>query len=381
MIVKKFGIGMLILAMLLIGVVFVASASANDSLESASESEVFGIPNSEDRIIPDFGPQTFYELRKGPEVLVTRGQIPQFDTKEERLNWYDKLDKSKDIVKDDMDPYLYPKGPVIGYGWDINGYFEVTLYKGMDVTDSQINEIYNLIEKGASEASVQEIPVVFFKRDFLKEEVSGYTNKYRPVIGAIQIAARKNGATYTATLGFPAQKSDGTKGYVTAKHFANSTYLAIHQPTYLSDNSNLIGDVDILGGHYADASFIEYSNVEPKIHVDNSVTKDVTGFMSTSPVDGWVGWPVNMSGKTSGVTSGTITGINVIVNQNGWTYYNQVKANYGSAGGDSGAPVYRMSSGKLYIIGIHHGVLEDGSSCFSPLSGVVSDLGVYPLKV
>lgn len=381
MIKKKYGAGILILLLLLIGVVFVASASADDSLETSSESEVFGAYNSEERVIPDFGPQTFDDLRKDPDVLATKGQIPQFDTKEERLGWYDKLDMSKDIVKDDMDPYLYPKGPVIGYGWDINGYFEITFYKDMNVTESQINEIYGIINKRASDVSVQEIPVIFRKADFLIEQVSGYTDRYRPVIGAIQIAARKNGATYTATLGFPAKKSDGTKGYVTAKHFANSTYLAIHQPTYLSDNSNLIGDVDILGGHYADASFIEYSNVEPKIHVDNSVTKDVVGFMSTSPVDSWVGWPVSKSGKTTGVTSGTITGINVIVNQNGWTYYNQVKANYGSAGGDSGAPVYRMSSGKLYIIGIHHGVLEDGSSCFSPLSGVVSDLGVYPLKV
>lgn len=54
---KKFRIGTLILAMLLIGVVFVASASANDPLESASESEVFGMSSSEDRIIPDFDPQ------------------------------------------------------------------------------------------------------------------------------------------------------------------------------------------------------------------------------------------------------------------------------------------------------------------------------------
>jgi hypothetical protein len=70
---NKFKIEALILAILLIGVVFVASASANDSLESASESEVFGISDSEERVIPDFGPQTFDNLRKDPEVLVTKG--------------------------------------------------------------------------------------------------------------------------------------------------------------------------------------------------------------------------------------------------------------------------------------------------------------------
>lgn len=380
MIKNKIGIGMLILAILLIGVVFVASASADDSFETASESDVFGLPESEERLIPDFGSQTFNNLRTDPAILATKGQIPQFDTKEERLNWYEKLDKSKDLVKNDMEPYLYPNGSLIGYGWDINGYFEVTFYKGTKVTDSQINEIYTLIEKGASEASIQEIPVVFKKEDFLKEEVSGYTDRKRPLIGAIQIAVRKNGATKYATLGFPAKKSDGTEGYVTAKHFASSIDMAIHQPTYLSNNNNLIGDVDILGGHYADASFIEYSNVDPEIHVDNSVTEDVTGFLSTAPVNGWVGWTVNKSGRTTGVTSGTITGIGVTVNQDGWKYYNQVKAAYSSAEGDSGSPVYRISSGDLYIIGIHHGSLN-GTAYFSPLSGVVSDLGVYPLKV
>jgi len=66
-------------------------------------------------------------------------------------------------------------------------------------------------------------------------------------------------------------------------------------------------------------------------------------------------------------------------------YYNQVKASYSSAGGDSEAPVYRMSNDNLYIIGIHHGSLNS-NAYFSPFSGivsdlVVSDLGVYPLKV
>ena len=70
---NKYGAGMLILLLLLIGVVFVASASADDSLETSSESEIFGAYNSEERVIPDFGPQTFDDLRKDPDVLATKG--------------------------------------------------------------------------------------------------------------------------------------------------------------------------------------------------------------------------------------------------------------------------------------------------------------------
>lgn len=252
----------------------------------------------------------------------------------------------------------------------------------MNVKDYQINEIYNLTKKGASKASVQEIPVVFIKGDFPRKDVSGYTDRKRPVIGAIQIAVFKNGGIYEATLGFPAKKKDGTKGYVTAQHFASGIDMAIHQPTYLSNNNNLIGDVDILGDHYADASFIEYSNVEPKIHVGSGVTKDISGFLSTTPTAGWVGWPISKSGITTGETDGIITGVGLTVDQNGWDYYNQVNATYYSEPGDSGSPVYRISNNQLTIIGIHSGKLTNsGNSCFSPLSGVVSDLGVYPLKV
>lgn len=377
---NKSGLGILILAILLIGVVFVTSASASDPQGSASESEVFTVSELGDRVVPDFGPQTFEDLKKDSKVLATKGKIPKFDTKEERLKWYDKLDKSKDIVKKDMDPYLYPNGSVIGYGWNSNGYFEVTFYKGINVTDSQISEIYSLINKKTSEVSIQEIPIVFKKDDFMKEEVSGYTNRYRPVIGAIQIAAKKNGATYTATSGFAAKKSDGTKGYVTANHFANSTYLAIHQPVIIpNSNNNLIGDVDILGGHYADASFIEYSNVSPKIHTGNGATIDVSSYVSTAPTTSWVGWRVYISGKTSGVISGTIKGIGVTVTQRGWKYYNQVNATYNSASGDSGAPVYRLSNNKASIIGIHSGSFADDVASFSPLSGIVNDLGVTPI--
>jgi len=377
---KKFGIEVLLLAILLIGVVFVASASTNNSQGTLQKSEISGIDESElqENHIPDFGPHVFDNLRKDSDILSTKGQIPQYVTQAERQSWLYKLDKSKDILKEDMRPYLYPNGPIIGYGWDTNGYFEVTLYKGITATDSQINEIYNLVSKGASKESIQEIPVVFKKDDFIHEAAAvNYSDRYRPLIGAIQIATQKGSSVYIATLGFAAKKSDGTKGYVTAKHFANSTGLIIYQPT--KSLSNEIGDVDILGGHYADASFIEYSNVQPKIHIGDGETINVTGYFSDVPTDSWKNWTVYMSGRTSGLTRGKIVGVGVTINQKGWIYFNQVKATFPSASGDSGAPVFCRSGGKAYIIGIFHGYDSSRLSYFSPLSGVISDLGVRPL--
>ena len=76
---------------------------------------------------------------------------------------------------------------------------------------------------------------------------------------------------------------------------------------------------------------------------------------------------------------GTITDIGTTVTQDGWLIIIR-KATYPNANGDSGAAIYRISNSNLYIIGIHHGY-SGSSSYFSPLPGVVSDLGVYPLKV
>jgi hypothetical protein len=186
-------IGSLVLMILFIGLVFVASASDDDLTVVSSECEVSGIDESEDIKPLDFGPQTLEDLKKDSNVVAIKGQIPTYDIQAERQNWLHKLDQSRLIVRNDMESYVYPKGPVICYGWNVNGYFNVVLYEGINVTDSQLNEIYDMINKDANKASIQEIPVVFNKRDFFKNATaaSGYANTYHnPVIGAISLLVK-----------------------------------------------------------------------------------------------------------------------------------------------------------------------------------------------
>ncbi|WP_048142130.1 hypothetical protein [Methanosarcina horonobensis] len=94
---NKIGTGIFVLAMLLIEVVFVASASADDLTVVSSEGEVSGInePGLNDMQIPDFGPQTLDSLKEDSKVLTTKGQIPQYTTQAERRNWLGKLDKAR----------------------------------------------------------------------------------------------------------------------------------------------------------------------------------------------------------------------------------------------------------------------------------------------
>lgn len=169
---RKIGTGLFLLTMLLIGAVFVASASDNNSTAVSSDGEVSGIDESEDIKPLDFGPQTLENLKQDPNIVAIKGQIPQYDTQAERESWLDKLDKSRVLLRSDIKPYVYPKGPVLAYGLNFNGYIEVTFYKGANITDSQIDEIYNVISKKASEASVQDVPVVFDKSDFFQDDVA-----------------------------------------------------------------------------------------------------------------------------------------------------------------------------------------------------------------
>lgn len=377
MILKRTGLRILVLAMLLIGVVFAASASSNDSTTVTSEDEVSGIAESEsqDIQIPDFSPQTFENLKNDPNILATKGQIPDYTNQVEKQSWIDKLDKSRVLLDNDtnMEPYMYPKGPIIGYAWNNQGYFEVMLYKNMKITDSQINEIYDVINKTANKASIKEIPIVFSKDDLFQDHVSGYNSYHRPIIGAIKVTGQTGG---WGTIGFAAQTSSGTKGYVTVQHLGTSVGYKMYQPINTLGAYGA-GSVSKISGHYADACFVPYSNVAAKIHIGGGSTKNVYGYDSTVPGISWNNRKVYKSGTTTGVTDGTIKGAGTL--DNGPTYYNMVYSNYGSSSGDSGGPVYRIINGNYYLLGIHKGYFH-GYSWFSPVSGIKSDLGVTPIK-
>lgn len=60
-----------------------------------------------------------------------------------------------------MPPYLYPEGPVIGYGYNYRGYFEVIFEENIVVEESLMDEIYGMIDGEAKGMDIQEVPVVF----------------------------------------------------------------------------------------------------------------------------------------------------------------------------------------------------------------------------
>lgn len=321
-------------------------------------------------------------MEKDPRVLDTYGAIPRFETDGERRDWLDELDEVKNRVQSEMRQYFYPEGPVISSGYNYRGYFRVTFEENLVVEESLMDKIYGMINKEAKGMGIQEVPVVF-KLESVPELQRTRDDEFRPLIGGVQI---QQDETYmSSTLGFAAEDDDGNEGYVVAGHLgegATSIGLGIWQP--IAEGSYDIGEVEQTGGEYADALWVPYDDVEAMLYIcgddDYEIIRPVTGYIDEPDEDD----TVFKSGIATSLTMGTVEGKDDVVGHPDFgTLEDQYYADYTSAGGDSGSPVYIYTNHypndpEREIVGIHWGSTSD-YAYFSPVSGVETDLGVVPL--
>lgn len=325
-----------------------------------------------------FASENFEELKNSPDILATYGKMPSFENSRQKEEWLDILYnigiKVRDEPQYDISDYMYPNGSIVEYGLDSNGYLVITLVKGKNL-EKPYSEFYKMFDIEGQKNGIDSVPLVFEYGEVPIE--ASRASSWRPIIGGIKICTEKPDGIMQSTLGFSAQTSSGTKGYVVAGHAASSIGDQIWQPT-AGPSANKVGTVSKVGGHYADASWVPYSNVAARIYdTDTDVLKDVKSY-AANPLNGST---VFMSGISSGKKSGTVNKISFEVTSPTFgTLYNQCRANYSSTGGDSGAPVYVYVSGGVEMVGINWGYASV-NSYFSPVSGIQNDLGVTPLKV
>ncbi|RZN42792.1 MAG: hypothetical protein EF813_01135 [Methanosarcinales archaeon] len=126
-----------------------------------------------------------------------------------------------------------------------------------------------------------------------------------------------------------------------------------------------------------------YDDVEAMIYIcgteDYEIIRPVTDYRDHPDKDDIV----FKTGITTGLTMGTVEGKTDVGSQTHGTLEDQYYADYTSAGGDSGSPVYIYTNHypddpEREIVGIHWGLTSD-YAYFSPVSGVETDLGVVPL--
>lgn len=197
--------------------------------------------------------------------------------------------------------------------------------------------------------------------------------------GGFKITSNDNNRN--STLGFCATKN-GNEGFVIAGHAGDKI------DESFSYNSWIIGEVLTTtftkSSAYADAAFLEKTS-------DADTTYDIGGYACRTLAESVSDYPVGMVIYKYGISTGTTSGkilsnyCTTTIDMNDddvvdMTLTNQTKADYESADGDSGCPVYTIGSmynGRMTckLLGIHSGSVSTGK-VFSKYYLIEQELGI-----
>jgi hypothetical protein len=224
-------------------------------------------------------------------------------------------------------------------------------------------------------------------------------SRRRPLRGGLQV----NFGNFLCTLGFIAVRN-GVNGYVTNSHCTTTqggVQNTVHHQPSASGTTNRVG-IEIADPTYfsgsgcpagrvcrrSDSSFIQVPHPSgPAVTtargtiarpaVNSFTWNGVDIFNITSEGSALVGQAVTKVGRTTGRTAGTVsqTCVNTNVSGTNITQLCQTFANYGNAGGDSGSPVFRITTlPNVVLVGINWGG-NGTTSVFSPITQIQQELG------
>lgn len=216
-----------------------------------------------------------------------------------------------------------------------------------------------------------------------------------PAVGGLEIGWTDSaGGLWVCTLGFPAFRG-GVHGFVTNSHCSDTRGVA-DSTVYRVGSSIPIGaetadPPHIVGGscpagrecRYSDSAFATVANTsggaqptydqgriamppENSTSWGGAVTPKFTITAESAPIGGE---RLTKVGRTTGRTSGNVTGtcLNVGVSGSNLLMFCQGQASYLSAGGDSGSPVFAITSGSnVALKAIHWG----SGATFSPIGNI-----------
>lgn len=99
-------------------------------------------------------------------VLKAYGNVPAIKNISQLAEFSSTLQAVRDNSIHGVKPYLYPDGPIVDYGTGpMPGYFLIKLYdyEGNKTvySETELKEIYHVVEKNATKARLDEVPVIF----------------------------------------------------------------------------------------------------------------------------------------------------------------------------------------------------------------------------
>ena len=163
--------------------------------------------------------------------------------------------------------------------------------------------------------------------------------------------------------------SGGTYNLLTAGHCTNisaSWYANSSQTSYIGPRTG----TSFPGNDYGIVRYDSALSHPGSVWLYNGTSQDITG-----AANAYVGEPVTRSGSTTGVWSGSVTGLNATVNYPEGTVYGLIKTNVCAEGGDSGGSLFDGST----AIGLTSGggnCSTGGTTYFQPVTEALSAYGV-----
>ncbi|MFB6843134.1 S1 family peptidase [Streptomyces sp. NPDC056361] len=174
-------------------------------------------------------------------------------------------------------------------------------------------------------------------------------------------------SSWRCSLGFNVKDSAGNYYFLTAGHCTDGA------GTWYSNSSRTTVLGSTAGSSFPtnDYGIVRYTNT--------SVTKSgaVGSVDITSAANATVGMSVTRRGSTTGIHSGTVTGLNATVNYGGGDIvYGMIQTNVCAEPGDSGGPLYSGSRAIGLTSGGSGNCSSGGTTFFQPVTEALSAYGV-----
>ncbi|MEU8622359.1 S1 family peptidase [Streptomyces sp. NPDC048623] len=174
-------------------------------------------------------------------------------------------------------------------------------------------------------------------------------------------------SSWRCSLGFNVKDSAGNYYFLTAGHCTDGA------GTWWSNSSHSTVLGSTAGSSFPtnDYGIVRYTNT--------SITKSGTvGSVDiTSAANATVGMSVTRRGSTTGIHSGTVTGLNATVNYGGGDIvYGMIQTNVCAEPGDSGGPLYSGSRAIGLTSGGSGNCTSGGTTFFQPVTEALSAYGV-----
>lgn len=236
----------------------------------------------------------------------------------------------------------------------------------------------------------------------IDEDERGLHGLHRPVVGGLQISFFDGGRGFVCTLGFNAGRS-GVRGFVTNSHCTDVEGRATGMEFFQNRSPFRIGVETVDPGFFtggacpagkrcrrSDSAFARYDDLIPATRGDiarapfgSHLWNGIDLFRITSRGAPIQGQAVVKVGRTTGRSTGTVTNTCRHFSFGGdRLLLCQAVAKYVSKGGDSGAPVFRVTHSPqrddVSLRGIHWGKFTNNKGkvrrVFSRIAGVRRDL-------